>query len=181
MPNPLTALLTHPFPASLLGQVRPQRRPFLLSAAAATTHGLNEPLQGRRRPRRPRGCAAAAATTASVTRSPPLPTDPREALLPVRLGPASHLNGTVPGSAELVLLPEYSRETKAAGEQGQEGGRGCVLSRAAALVLARASVPSVSGAPHLIMWHTRSVRTPHLKLCFVLEKALPKCHLASSF
>lgn len=119
MPNTLTALLKHPFPASLLCQARPQSSLFsAFLAAAATTHGLNEPLQGRHSLLRPRRSATAGAATA---RSPPLPTGPDVTPLPVGLGRESHLNATVPGSSEFVPQAEHSRETKAAGEKGRKG------------------------------------------------------------
>lgn len=96
-----------------------------LPVAAATTHGLSEPLQGQSGSPPPRSLPAAKAATA---RSPPLSTGPDWAPLPVRLGRVSHLNDTVLGRADLVLQPEQPRETKAAATRAGRVGKGYLLS-----------------------------------------------------
>lgn len=143
-------------------------------AAAATTHGLSEPLQGPSRSRRPLSLVTA---TTAAARSPPLPTGPDWAPLPVRRSRVSHLNDTVLGRGDLVLQPEQPRETKAAEKRAGRGGRGFLLSQVAALNF---FLPL--GARHLMSCGTaHTTPTPIVWKCFVLEKALPRYHLPSSF
>lgn len=59
--------------------------------------------------------------TAATTSSPPLSTGPDWALLPVRLGSVSHLNGTIPGAPTLCYsqnIPgkQRRRKNRAGGE-----------------------------------------------------------------
>lgn len=95
--------------------------------------------------------------------SPPLPTGTDRAPLPVRLGRVSRLNGAVPGRAELVLLQQHSRETKAAGEQGRKGRRRLpAFLKSQPSVLSWASFPSLSGAPHLMSCGTALTKSTRL-------------------
>lgn len=141
----------------------------LFPAAAATTHGLSEPLQDPSRSRRPRSLSTATAAAAAA-RSPPLPTGPDWAPLPVRLGHVSHLNDTVLGRGELVLQPEQPRETKAAENRAGRGGRGFLLSQVAALNFFQGLLP-LGSLSSSVVWHCSRYAHAHRLKMFCFRKS----------
>lgn len=91
--------------------------------------------------------------TAATTSSPPLPTGPDWALLPVRLGSVSHLNGTIPGAPTLCDSQNIPRKQRR--RKNRAGGE--VMAAAASFLPGPLSF-SLSGAPHLILCGTARTR-----------------------
>lgn len=135
-----------------------------LPVAAATTHGLSEPLQDLSGSP---GQLSLPAKRAATARSPPLSTGPDWAPLPVRLGRVSHLNDTVLGRADLVLQPEQPRETKAVATRARRRNRGFLRSPVAALSFFLGLLSFASPAFNFVWCCSHYAHAPRLKMfCF---------------